>query len=82
VACFKYYFNVNSEVFTVAKIDKIFSGSKSCQLAKNYPNISDNLSPLHQILMIMMKATEMLPETSVIFNQLTLLTILLNVWRD
>jgi hypothetical protein len=47
------------EAFTVAKVNKIFVVYQLCQLVKNY---------WHQTLII---GTEMVPETSVIFNQLT-----------
>jgi hypothetical protein len=50
----------------VTKADKIFSGNQPCQLVKNYPHFPSLGSDE-----ILMKGTETVPETSIIFSHLT-----------
>jgi hypothetical protein len=54
----------------VTNINKMFSGCKPRQLVKNHRHFRDHLCP---IIRAVMMGTDMIPETSVIFNQLTLL---------
>jgi hypothetical protein len=44
MVCFK----TRSEALTVAKVNKIFSGSQPCQLVKNYGRFRYHLCPHHQ----------------------------------
>jgi hypothetical protein len=54
-------------------VDKIFLGYELRQFVKNYWCFRDHLCPHHQGLM---RGTEMVPEMSVIFNQLSWLLAL------
>jgi hypothetical protein len=60
--------NVRSEAFTMAKLEKIFSGYQLYQLGKNHLHFRDHLCPHHQGLIL---RPEMVPEMSVTFTQLT-----------
>jgi hypothetical protein len=65
---YTFHRHLRSEVFTTAKVDKVFSGHQPCQLVKNHRRFRNHPCPHHQGLLF---GTDMVPETSLIFTQLT-----------